>query len=199
MLNSWRSRRRFHRRLETISGHGNRIMWLIPLFVPVLLLISYVEGKAPSSGGSAVNSLVLGLAAILIAVAFVFYRIERYRSMTFLRWLHEQRDALRTGQIEYSGHAITRSTEVTQYRVCASMILFTVEFSTAFFFPVRTGHRRGAILPTVVTCLLGWWGIPFGPFYTIGTVIRNIRGGHRRSVQELLNELAAGAEGAKPQ
>ena len=185
MLSSWLSRRRFRRRLETISGHGNRIMWLIPLFVPVLLLVSYVERTAPSSGGSAVNSFVWGTASALVAGAFAFYRIERYRSMAFLRWLHEQRDALRTGRIEYCGHAITRSTEVTQYRVCTSMILFTVEFSTAFSFVARDGHRRSVVFP--------------GPFYTIATVIRNIRGGHKRSVQELLNEMAADMEAPKLQ
>lgn len=71
------------------------------------------------------------------------------------------------------------------------MILFTIEFNTGFSFPVRDRRLRGAVLPTLVTCLLGWWGFPFGPFYTIATIIGNIRGGHRRSVQELLNEMAA--------
>lgn len=196
MLNSWILQRRFRRRLETISGHGNRTFWLVPLFVPVLLLVSFVESAAPSSSGSHINSIVWGIAAVLIACACAFYWIERYRAVAFLQWLHQQRDALRTGQIEYSGRAISRSTQVIQYRYCASMILFTVEFHTAFF-PMRDGHGRSPVVPTLITCLLGWWGIPFGPIYTIATIIHNIRGGQRRSVQELLNEMAADAEAPK--
>lgn len=198
MLSSWLVRRRFRRRLEIISGHGNRIIWLVPLFVPVLLLVSFVESTAPTSGGSQINSIVWGIVAVLIAFVCALYWIERYRAVAFLQWLHEQRDALRMGKIEYSGQAISRSTEVIQYRFCASMILFTVEFNTAFF-PKRDGHSRSAVVPTLVTCLLGWWGIPFGPFYTIAAVIHNIRGGQRRSVQELLNEMAADAEASKLQ
>lgn len=190
MLNAWLLRRQFRRRLETISGHEGRIIWLVPLFVPVLLLVSYVETTAPLSSGSHINSVTWGVVSALIVCACAFYWIERYRAMAFLQWLHEQREALRMGRIEYSGHAISRSTELIQYRICVSMILFTVEFSTAFF-PVRDGHRRSAVVPTLITCLLGWWGIPFGPFYTIAAVIHNLRGGHKRSVQELLNEMAA--------
>jgi hypothetical protein len=198
MLSSWLSRRRFRRRLETISGHGNRIIWLVPLFVPVLLLVSFVESNAPSSAGSHVNSIVWGIAAVFVVCVCIFYWIERYRAVAFLQWLHEQRDALRMGRIEHSGQAISRSTEVIQYRLCISIIVLTVEFDTAFV-PMRDGHWRSAVVPTLVTCLLGWWGIPFGPFYTIAAVIHNIRGGQRRSVQELLNEMAADADLPKPQ
>jgi hypothetical protein len=30
---------------------------------------------------------------------------------------------------------------------------------------------------TLLTILLGWWSIPFGPFYTIQTIIENFSGG----------------------
>ena len=198
MLSSWLEQRRFRRRLEAISGHSSRIMWLVPLFVPVLVLVSFVESTAPTSAGSHINSIVWGISAVLIAFVCAFYWIERCKAVAFLQWLHEQRDALRIGKIDYAGQAISRSTEVIQYRICASMILFTVEFNTALF-PSRDGHSRSAVVPTLVTCLLGWWGIPFGPFSTIAAVIHNTRGGQRRSVQELLNEMAADAEAPKPQ
>lgn len=172
-------------------------MWLIPLFVPVLLLVSYVEHIAPSSAGSGLNSIAWAAASALIAGTFVFYLVERHRSAAFLRWLHEHRDALRTERLEYSGCSISRSTEVTQYRVCVSMILFTLEFRTAFSVPAQKGHRRDAVFATLMTLLLGWWGIPFGPIYTIAATIQNVRGGDKRLVQALLNELAADVEAQK--
>jgi len=30
---------------------------------------------------------------------------------------------------------------------------------------------------TLLTLVAGWWGIPWGPIYTIGSVVTNVRGG----------------------
>jgi hypothetical protein len=30
-----------------------------------------------------------------------------------------------------------------------------------------------------VTWLLGWWGIPWGPFYTLQALVQNLRGGRK--------------------
>jgi uncharacterized protein YgiM (DUF1202 family) len=32
---------------------------------------------------------------------------------------------------------------------------------------------------TFLTCLLGWWGIPWGPFYTVQALVHNLFGGRR--------------------
>jgi len=33
---------------------------------------------------------------------------------------------------------------------------------------------------------LGWWGIPWGPIYTIASLVRNARGGYKLRIGELL-------------
>jgi hypothetical protein len=49
----------------------------------------------------------------------------------------------------------------------------------------------GAQLPTALaTLLLGWWGIPFGPVFTIRALYRNLAGGDEVTVADLLNQLA---------
>ena len=37
--------------------------------------------------------------------------------------------------------------------------------------------RRTALRATTVSAFLGWWGVPWGPIYTIGSVIKNAFGG----------------------
>ena len=48
----------------------------------------------------------------------------------------------------------------------------------------------GAPLPrALATLLLGWWGIPFGPVFTIRALYRNLAGGDEATVADLLNQL----------
>ncbi|WP_245840625.1 hypothetical protein [Ohtaekwangia koreensis] len=37
-----------------------------------------------------------------------------------------------------------------------------------------------------MTFLLGWWGIPWGPIYSIGSLVHNLNGG-KDVTQEILN------------
>ena len=37
---------------------------------------------------------------------------------------------------------------------------------------------------TLLTLIFGWWGIPWGPIYTIGSVFSNFRGG-----KDVTNEI----------
>jgi hypothetical protein len=41
-------------------------------------------------------------------------------------------------------------------------------------------------MSTLVTVLLGWWGVPFGPVFTCVALYRNLRGGHEHTVGQLL-------------
>jgi hypothetical protein len=43
---------------------------------------------------------------------------------------------------------------------------------------------------TIVTLLFGWWGIPWGPIYSIGSLITNLRGG-----KDVTAEVMASARG----
>lgn len=95
---------------------------------------------------------------------------------------------------------------VFQYAI--SLVLVSFRRTTAIHF-VRAG-RSAAVRgsgPTLLTLLLGWWGIPWGPIYTIGSVYRNLRGGIdvtdelRPHLGDLLAQLPApvaaeGEEGA---
>ena len=42
---------------------------------------------------------------------------------------------------------------------------------------------------TASSLIVGWWGLPHGPIYTIQAVSSNLRGGERRRVGDLIDEL----------
>ena len=64
------------------------------------------------------------------------------------------------------------------YQYCISLVLVTFKRPSDIYF-MRAGQGRvGKGLGfTTISLLLGWWGIPWGPIYTIGSLITNFRGG----------------------
>ena len=182
---SWRERQRLKRALTVISGHSNRTMWLLVPFVPVLMLIVYVEGLS-SKESAHFNSVFWGLVAALITGAFAFYRVERYRSLRFLMWLRDHRDDLRTGEATFSRQSLSRTSELVQYEVCVSMFVIYAQFRTSYCTKGRSLWMQ--ILSTTIVLLFGWWSL-WGPVVTIKSIVINVRGGHRISVQELLNQI----------
>lgn len=64
------------------------------------------------------------------------------------------------------------------FQYCISIVIMTFKRSSPIYF-IRAGESTiGKSLPfTLISLLLGWWGIPWGPIYTIGAIVNNIRGG----------------------
>jgi hypothetical protein len=64
------------------------------------------------------------------------------------------------------------------FKYTISIVLMTFKRSSDIFF-IRPGEGTfGKSLPyTVLTMLLGWWGIPWGPIYSIGSLYTNLSGG----------------------
>ena len=64
------------------------------------------------------------------------------------------------------------------YQYCISILILTFKRSSNVYF-IR--HEENSIvkgLPfTLLSLLLGWWGIPWGPIYTIQAVWNNFKGG----------------------
>ena len=64
------------------------------------------------------------------------------------------------------------------YQYCISIGLMTFRRSSGIYF-IKAGEsafKTGAGW-RLLTFLLGWWGIPWGPIYTIGSLITNFGGG----------------------
>jgi hypothetical protein len=64
------------------------------------------------------------------------------------------------------------------YQYCISLLIITFKRSSNIYF---ISHENNAVLKgipfTLLSLLLGWWGIPWGPIYTIQSVWVNFNGG----------------------
>lgn len=83
---------------------------------------------------------------------------------------------------------------IFQYTI--SIIVMTFRRSSDIYF-IRAGEN-GTVkgLPyTFLTFVLGWWGIPWGPVYSIGSLVNNLSGGKNitKEVLASVNSVATQA------
>lgn len=79
------------------------------------------------------------------------------------------------------------------YEYTVSILVMTFKRGSDVYF-LRSGETGfGSGLPfTLITLLFGWWGIPWGPIYSVMSLFTNFRGG-RNVTAEVVNALNARA------
>lgn len=89
---------------------------------------------------------------------------------------------------------VNRGGKFVMYQYCISIILMTFKQPTDIYF-MRAGESgvKHHIGYTIMTFLLGWWGIPWGPIYTIGVLYSNLSGG-KDITPEVMNSFQSGAQ-----
>jgi hypothetical protein len=64
------------------------------------------------------------------------------------------------------------------FQYCISIIVMSFKRSSGIYFiPAGAGVAGKAAPWCALSLLVGWWGIPWGPIWTIGTVAKNFGGG----------------------
>ena len=97
-------------------------------------------------------------------------------------------EGLNQGELDFE---LQRGAKFILFQYCISIIILTFRRPSDIYF-LRAGENpvvKG--LPfTLVSLMAGWWGIPWGPIYTIQSVYNNSRGG-RDVTQAVVNSLRA--------
>ncbi len=88
---------------------------------------------------------------------------------------------------------IQRGAKFVLFQYCISAVVITFRRPSDIYF-LRQGENPVAKgLPfTLLSLVAGWWGIPWGPIYTIQSIYNNSRGG-KDVTQAVVNSLRAHA------
>jgi hypothetical protein len=79
------------------------------------------------------------------------------------------------------------------FQYCFSVLILTFKRASAVYFIRPDNGVVGKGLPyTFFSLLFGWWGIPWGPVYTISSILTNLRGG-----KNVTNEVISAFNSAK--
>jgi hypothetical protein len=128
---------------------------------------------------------------IICGGAFLYARRSQKERLSFLEWLIENRQSLIDGVTAlYKGIPISITSELVTYQFCFSFIFYTVKLPSQFFVIEHEVESSKKFTYSLFTFLLGWWGFPFGPIYTIQVLYSNLRGGIRQTISELVRELS---------
>jgi hypothetical protein len=73
---------------------------------------------------------------------------------------------------------VQRGGKFVVYGYCISLIVITLRRNSPVYF-VRADESRVSkgMQWTLLTLVGGWWGIPFGPIFSIICLVQNLRGG----------------------
>ncbi|SKC78616.1 hypothetical protein SAMN05660236_3781 [Ohtaekwangia koreensis] len=93
-------------------------------------------------------------------------------------------EGLTTDQIN---RELAHGAKFVVFQFTISVLVMTFRRSSDIYF-IRSGESRliKGLPFTLMTFLLGWWGIPWGPIYSIGSLVHNLNGG-KDVTQEILN------------
>jgi len=92
---------------------------------------------------------------------------------------------------------IQQGAKFVVYQYCISLLVITFRRSTNIYF-IR--HEENAVVKglsfTLLSLVLGWWGIPWGPIYTIQSVWVNLNGG-KDVTKEILASMVSASQTPK--
>lgn len=73
---------------------------------------------------------------------------------------------------------IQRGAKFVFFQYCVSVLIVTFKRPSPVYFIPAEQSALGKGLPwTLLTLVAGWWGIPWGPIYTVQSLVVNLKGG----------------------
>jgi len=73
---------------------------------------------------------------------------------------------------------VQRGGKFVLYHYCVSVLIMTFRRSSpVYFIPAGESATSKALPWTALTLVAGWWGIPWGPIFSVQSLIVNFKGG----------------------
>ena len=163
-------------------------MWLAIIAGCLFLAgaVSNLVGESKDIPNAIVGSII---GVVLLGVPLI-YRWQRRYDEHFLRWLDQNAERVLHKGAEYRNAIITGDSVLTQYDTALSFLVVSLRVpSRLYIVNAETGVGVAAFY-TTLSLLFGWWGIPWGPIYTVRAITTNGEGGKKISVAELIASRA---------
>jgi len=104
----------------------------------------------------------------------------------FERWLRKNATNVLASGAAYNGTRITGDTEMTRFLLTVSIVFLTFKIPSRYYVAGRDKVALTKAAYSLATLLFGWWGIPWGPIYTVQSLAKNVSGGYKTTVRQYL-------------
>lgn len=98
-------------------------------------------------------------------------------------------DNMTTAELNYE---LNKGGKFVRYEYCVSIIVMTFKRSSnVYFIKSEENPFLKGLIYTLISLIFGWWGFPWGPIYTIGSIFTNSFGG-RDITEEIVQSIYIG-------
>lgn len=155
------------------------LLFLIGLCISVHFVRTVIDGSPAYAYGAFAAFAIFAAASIII---------EGWKRKRFIQWLIANRKQVQGFGENYEGHQICNRTELREFHLAFSVVAFSFRIPSRFFIQ-PSGISAVGIVYSIASALCGWWGIPFGPVYTVQSLYWNFRGGRHLQVWQIFHDI----------
>jgi hypothetical protein len=173
---------------------------VVALLVELVFTASFafMAGDGLLHSGGNQDRLGESLVAALLAGAtgYAIYRrwMGAKEDQRFTAWLIANAERIRNNEpVFFRSQRISPDTELVRHHLVISAIVMSFRMHTRWIIKGREPRFGHALRACLYTMLYGWWGFPFGIYWTIVALIKNIGGSTTVKVRDLLQPAPAKA------
>lgn len=133
--------------------------------------------------------IVLGGIVLFLFGTWLLARKCASDSKLFIEWMTNRYTEIKEAPVAYNGKQISVDTQVVQYHLCVSLLTGSVKIGSGYILRDNPMSMAVSGVFTIGSLLLGWWGLPHGPIWTIECVVNNLSGATRKSVGTLIYDI----------
>ena len=152
----------------------------------------FLAGAAANTFGTEPNPSEaiagVGLSGFLTALFFLV-RSHRRGEQHFDAWIATHSVEIQRGGASIGSVLVTPDTLLAQYQAVFSFLIVTFKFPTRVYLVEHERTWLAAAACSAVSLIFGWWGLPWGPIYTVQVVAKNLGGGLRITASDRLRAL----------
>jgi len=137
------------------------------------------------------GAVILNLAswALATATAYCLYRQVKFgqEDARLKQWLIANAEKIRNNNpVFYRSQRITGDTELVKHHLVFSILIMSFRMQTRWIIKNKEPRFGHALAASLYTLIYGWWGFPFGIYWTLVALWKNARGSTCVTVQDLL-------------
>lgn len=147
--------------------------------------------------GDLSNAYAAGSISLILFGVHLLHRQQERQTSAFLTMLMENKEEMkrdRSKPMFWEDIPLTYDSYVVQYQMCTSILFMTWENATTYLSDQSPRRYQMNLVSSLIALITGWWGIPWGPICTVRSLYRNMRGGIKTPVSDLINMLENPAE-----
>lgn len=142
------------------------------------------------------GAVILNLAGWAMAAATLYCLFRQLKfpqeDSRFRQWLIANAEKIRNNNpVFYRSQRITLDTELVKHHLVFSALVVSFRMQTRWLIKNKEPRFGHALAASLYTFIYGWWGFPFGIYWTVVALVKNLTGSTSVAVRDLLQPAPA--------